>query len=55
MQQLAIVNAPGTPDPGHQAEDDMRHRPEPGKKMRDSLFWQMTCPTRSWASRRTCI
>lgn len=26
------------------AVDDLRHRPEPGKRMRDSLFWEVVVP-----------
>ncbi len=33
-----------TPGPHLSPADDLRHRPEPGKRMRDSLFWQMTLP-----------
>lgn len=39
-----IHTAAGTPDPGYADCDDLRHRPEPGKKMRDSLFWEMIMP-----------
>ncbi|AKH68246.1 hypothetical protein IMCC21906_00553 [Spongiibacter sp. IMCC21906] len=35
---------PEAPDAGYQAEDDLRHRPLPGGKMRDSLFWEMIMP-----------
>ena len=31
-------------DPGFGPDDDLRHRPEPGGRMRDSLFWQMAMP-----------
>ncbi|MGQ4600928.1 DUF7064 domain-containing protein [Nocardia sp. R6R-6] len=30
--------------PGFGPDDDLRHRPAPGAKMRDSLFWQLTMP-----------
>lgn len=39
-----IKNAPEIKDPGYQPNDDLRHRPEPGGKMRDSLFWQLMMP-----------
>lgn len=29
------------PDPGFGPDDDLRHRPAPGGRMRDSLFWEM--------------
>jgi len=31
-------------DPGFGPDDDLRHRPEPGGRMRDSLFWEMIMP-----------
>jgi hypothetical protein len=31
-------------DPGFDPGDDRRHRPAPGDRMRDSLFWQLTMP-----------
>jgi hypothetical protein len=39
-----IRTAPGTPDAGYLPEDDLRHRPAPGGRMRDSLFWQCVMP-----------
>ena len=39
-----IRNAPEIADPGYLATDDLRHRPEPDGKSRDSLFWQMILP-----------
>lgn len=39
-----VKNAPEIADPGYLPSDDLRHRPEPGGKMRDSLFWQMILP-----------
>ena len=39
-----IKNAPEIRDPGYLPTDDNRHRPEPGGKMRDSLFWQVMMP-----------
>ena len=39
-----ITTAPETPDAGYEAHDDLRHRPEPGGRMRDSLFWEMIMP-----------
>lgn len=39
-----ITNAPEIADPGYLPNDDLRHRGEPGKKDRDSLFWQMILP-----------
>lgn len=44
---MSIVYAktlPGTPDAGYRPEDDLRHRPGPGQRMRDSLFWQLSMP-----------
>jgi hypothetical protein len=32
------------PDPGYTDADDLRHRPEPGGRQRDSLFWQVVMP-----------
>jgi hypothetical protein len=32
------------PDPGFGPGDDLRHRPAPGGRMRDSLFWEMIMP-----------
>lgn len=31
-------------DPGYGPEDDLRHWPAPGGKMRDSLFYQLMMP-----------
>ncbi|WP_428249529.1 DUF7064 domain-containing protein [Ferrovibrio sp.] len=42
---LAIQNAPGTPDAGFAAKDDLRHWPQPGGRMRDSLFWECILPS----------
>jgi hypothetical protein len=42
--ELPIRTAPETPSAGYEAHDDLRHRPAPGGRMRDSLFWQMTMP-----------
>jgi hypothetical protein len=39
-----IANAPEITSPGFLANDDLRHRPGPGGKARDSLFWQMILP-----------
>lgn len=39
-----INTAPEAPDPGYHALDDLRHRPSPGGRMRDSLFWEMIMP-----------
>ena len=39
-----IPDAPEITDPGYLPNDDLRHRPVPGGKMRDSLFWQMIMP-----------
>lgn len=39
-----IETAPEIADPGYAPDDDLRHRPEPGGKMRDSLFWQLMMP-----------
>lgn len=39
-----IMNAPEILDPGYLPNDDLRHRPEPEGKSRDSLFWQMILP-----------
>jgi hypothetical protein len=41
---LTATTAPGTPEAGYQAQDDLRHRPAAGQKMRDSLFWEMIMP-----------
>ncbi len=32
------------PDPGYGTDDDRRHRPAPGGRMRDSLFWELVVP-----------
>lgn len=32
------------PDPGFGPDDDRRHHPEPGGRMRDSLFWELVMP-----------
>ncbi|HWD05736.1 MAG TPA: hypothetical protein VG674_25140 [Amycolatopsis sp.] len=34
----------GDIDPGFGPHDDLRHWPEPGGRMRDSLFWEMILP-----------
>jgi hypothetical protein len=34
----------GDIDPGFGPDDDLRHRPAPGARMRDSLFWQLVMP-----------
>lgn len=34
----------GDIDPGFLPGDDLRHRPEPGGRMRDSLFWELIMP-----------
>jgi hypothetical protein len=34
----------GDIDPGFGPGDDRRHRPEPGGRMRDSLFWELIMP-----------
>lgn len=34
----------GDIDPGYGPNDDLRHRPEPGGRMRDSLFWELMMP-----------
>ncbi|KAA9164476.1 hypothetical protein FPZ12_007755 [Amycolatopsis acidicola] len=34
----------GDIDPGFGPDDDLRHRPEPGGRMRDSLFWELIMP-----------
>lgn len=39
-----IKTAPEVSDPGYMKNDDLRHRPEPGGKTRDSLFWQIIMP-----------
>ncbi|WP_417725640.1 hypothetical protein [Salipiger sp.] len=39
-----IRTAPEVADPGYLPTDDLRHRPEPGGKARDSLFWQLMMP-----------
>ena len=39
-----IRTAPETPDAGYEPQDDLRHRPPPGGRMRDSLFWEMIMP-----------
>jgi hypothetical protein len=44
LPPLKIKTAPETPDAGYQPQDDLRHRPPPGGKMRDSLFWEMIMP-----------
>jgi hypothetical protein len=44
MATSTITNAPETPLAGYEAHDDLRHRPQPGQRMRDSLFWQVTMP-----------
>jgi len=41
---VVITNAPGTPASGTRPDDDLRHRPGPGERMRDSLFWQCVIP-----------
>ncbi len=41
---IPIRTAPETPPAGYEPQDDLRHRPAPGGRMRDSLFWQMTMP-----------
>lgn len=43
-QEYAIRLAEGAPAANYQPEDDLRHRPVPGGKMRDSLFWEMIMP-----------
>ncbi|GAB3369945.1 hypothetical protein NCG89_09115 [Spongiibacter taiwanensis] len=43
-QEYAIRLAEGAPTANYQPEDDLRHRPAPGGKMRDSLFWEMIMP-----------
>jgi len=44
MPPLKVRTAPETPDAGYEPHDDLRHRPAPGGKMRDSLFWEMIMP-----------
>lgn len=39
-----ITTAPEAPDAGYDSNDDLRHRPAPGQRMRDSLFWEMIIP-----------
>lgn len=39
-----IENAPEIMDPGYRPDDDLRHRPGPDGKTRDSLFWQVIMP-----------
>ena len=39
-----IKNAPEITDPGYQPKDDLRHKPGPKGKARDSLFWQVIMP-----------
>lgn len=39
-----IRSAPEITDPGYKPDDDLRHRPEPDGKTRDSLFWQVMMP-----------
>lgn len=34
----------GDIDAGFGPDDDRRHRPEPGRRMRDSLFWELVMP-----------
>lgn len=41
-----IRTAPEVADPGYGPQDDLRHRPAPGGKARDSLFWQLMMPER---------
>ncbi len=42
--EYKIQLCPGAPAAGYQPQDDFRHRPGPGGKMRDSLFWEMIMP-----------
>jgi|SRR6516165_4267089 hypothetical protein len=44
MTTYKIKTAPETPDAGYDLKDDLRHRPQAQKGMRDSLFWEMIMP-----------
>ena len=44
LANLYIPTAAEAPSPEYQDQDDLRHRPLPGGKMRDSLFWEMIMP-----------
>lgn len=38
------MSTPAIPSAGYEPHDDLRHRPAPGGRMRDSLFWELIMP-----------